>query len=230
MLGIIPTYINKKYKAKIICFSLAFAAGVMFTISFISLIPEAVCLFNDTFYSIPAVLLTIIFIILGLFFSYFTDSFINKFINDNLYKLGIISVIVLMFHNIPEGIMTFISSSSNISLGISLSVAIALHNIPEGISIAIPIYYSKNSRKMAFFYTFIAGFSEFFGAILAYLFISKFVNSVVLAIILSITSGIMIYISLYELLPNSLKYKKNKTSLFGFILGIIIMIVCNLFI
>lgn len=228
IIGILPCYLNNKYKDKVISFSLAFSSGVMLTISLISLIPEAVLLFGSIFKVTPLVLICLIFIVLGILFSSLVDSKVEEcFTKNKLYKLGIISVIVLMLHNIPEGITTFISTNKNVTLGLSLSLAIALHNIPEGISIAVPIYYSTNNRKKAFLYTLISGFSEFFGAVIAYLFIAKYVNNFILGIILAMTAGIMLHISLYELLPNSIEYKKNKTTIIGFILGILVMLLCE---
>ena len=111
---------------------------------------------------------------------------------------------MLIIHNIPEGIITYITSYKNIHLGIKLSLAIALHNIPEGIIISIPLYYSTNSRKKALLYTSISGFSELFGAVIAKVFLANITNNV-LGIILAVTAGIMIYISIFELLLN----KKN---------------------
>lgn len=228
IIGVIPCYLNEKYKEKVISFCLAFSSGVMLSISLISLIPEAFILFEDIFTITPLILICLIFIVLGILFSSLIDSKVEEcFTKNKLYKLGIISVIVLMLHNIPEGITTFISTNQNTSLGLSLSLAIALHNIPEGISIAVPIYFSTHNRKKAFLYTLISGFSEFLGAILAYLFIARYVNNFILGVILAMTAGIMLHISLYELLPNSLEYKKNKTTVTGFILGIIVMILCE---
>ena len=200
----------------------------MLTISILSLIPEAVSLFGKIFKIMPLVLICLIFIVIGILFSSMIDEKIEeKFTKNKLYKLGLISVIVLMLHNIPEGITTFISTSTNMSLGLSLSLAIALHNIPEGIAIAVPIYYATGSRKRAFCYTLISGFSEFFGAVIAYLFIARYINNFILAIILAMTAGIMIHIAIYELLPNSLDYKKKKVTIIGFIIGMIIMLLCE---
>ncbi len=228
ILGILPCYLKEKYKDKVITLSLAFSSGVMFTISLISLIPEATFLFGSIFKPIPLIIITLIFIVLGILFSAIIDEKIEEqFTKNKLYKLGIISVIVLMLHNIPEGITTFISTNKDVSLGLSLSLAIALHNIPEGISIAVPIYYSTNNRKKAFLYTLISGFSELFGAVIAYLFIAKYVNNFILGVILAITAGIMLHISLYELFPNSISYKKYKTTFIGFLLGILIMVLCE---
>ena len=218
ILGIIPIYF-KNDKNKIINLSLSFSSGVMLSISLFSLIPESLHLINN-------IILVLIFINIGFIISSYTDKFISKRITNNLYRLGLVSIIALILHNIPEGVTTFITSSNNLKLGLLLSFGIALHNIPEGISIAVPIYYSTNSYKKAFIYTFLAGFSELIGGIISYIFLSKFINNFILSIILGITSGIMIHLSIFELLPSSLKYKDYRNTIIGFILGFSIMIIC----
>ena len=230
LLGVIPCFFNKKYKDNIVAFTLSFSSGVMLSISICSLIPEAVELLKDRFLLFPLFLISFIFVVVGVIISFFTSNSVDLIIpNNKLYKLGIISIIVLVLHNIPEGITTFISTTSNTTLGIKLAIAIALHNIPEGISIAIPIYFSTNSFKKAFLYTFIAGFSELLGAFIAYLFIAKYVTDFLLAVILLITAGIMIHISVYELLPVSLQYKKKKATTLAFVIGFLILILCGVF-
>lgn len=110
MIGIIPIYINKNKEQKIIPVSLAFSSGVMLTISILSLIPESVTLISNYFYNIPSFIITFMFIVLGILFSIYIDKGIEKKItNNNLYKLGIISIIVLMFHNIPEDCSCYVS-------------------------------------------------------------------------------------------------------------------------
>lgn len=228
LLGLIPCFIKNKSKDVIITFSLSFSAGVMLVISLISLIPEALELLTNTFNIFPACIFLAIFVVLGIIFSIFVDQKIDNVISNNqLYKLGIISVIALMLHNIPEGITTFVSSSVDKKLGIVLAISIALHNIPEGISIAVPIYYSTGKINKAFNYTLLSGFSELFGALLAYLFLAKYVNDFILAIILSLTAGIMIHISMYELIPNAFSYNKNKITIIALILGGLIMLFCS---
>lgn len=229
LLGVIPCLIKSNNKEKIIVSSLSFSAGVMLTISLISLIPESLNLFSSKFKLFPAIIILSIFITIGIIFSMILDQKIEKIITNNkLYKLGIISVLVLILHNIPEGITTFISSSIDLKLGLILAISIALHNIPEGISIAIPIYHSTNNLKKALIYTFISGFSELFGAILAHLFLRKYINNIILGIILALTSGIMIHISIYELLPNAFSYKKNKVTITFLLLGSLIMLLCSI--
>lgn len=132
-------------------------------------------------------------------------------------------MIALIVHNIPEGIITFLTTTKDLHLGISLSFSIALHNIPEGISIFIPIYYGTKSKKKAFLYTFIAGFSEVIGALIAWLFLSKLVNDFFFSFIFAATAGIMLYISVKELIPEAISYGKKKMLYIMFVLGMIIM-------
>lgn len=227
LFGIIPIYLKKFSEEKILPCSFLFASGVMLTISFLSLIPEAISLFCESKGLFPSILFALIFVVGGIILSIFISKKIDEKISSNfLYRLGIVSVIALIFHNIPEGIMTFLSSSHDLSLGVMLSFGIALHNIPEGISVAIPIYYATKSRKKAFFYTFISGFSELFGAVLAYFFLSPIITSFLLGIVLSIAAGIMIYLSIYELLPTALSYSLELCYLFFFVFGIVIMCGC----
>ena len=220
LLGIIPCLL--KNKNNIVIFSLSLSSGVMFCISIFSLIPESKIYLNNN-------ILLILYIILGFIFALSIDKILDLKVNNNtLFKIGLVSTIALIIHNIPEGIMTFISFNENTKLGIKLAIAIALHNIPEGIAISIPIFYSTKNISKAFKYTFIAGFSELLGAIISYIFLINIITKTYLGFILAITSGIMLEISILELLPESFKYKKNKLSITSFVLGFIIMFICNI--
>ena len=227
MIGILPTYISKKHQDSMIVFSLAFSAGVMINISVFSLLVEAYkLLFSNN--SLLSIIIIFIYFIIGIIFSIALDFQLEKKVNNSkLYQLGIFSFFALIIHNIPEGITTFLTTSFNLKLGISLSLAIALHNIPEGIAIAIPIFYSTNNHKKAFLYTLISGFSEFLGSVFAFFFLKEKLNSFLLSGILSSTAGIMLYISFFELIPNSLQYKRKSLSFYGFFLGNIVMLICH---
>ena len=219
----------KKDKENIISSSLGFASGVMFMISIIDLIPNSFTLITKEYNFIYTLLLIIMGFLVGIVLSSIIDKKVEKKSKNGLklYKLGIITMLVIMLHNIPEGIATFITTTNNIKLGIILTIAIALHNIPEGISISIPIYYSTNSKSKAFIYTLISGISEPIGAIISYLFLAKFINNIVLGIIYSIIAGMMINISINELYKEGKKYNKKNTIIFCLI-GLFIMFLNHL--
>ncbi len=223
LIGMLPIFLSFKNTNKIIGISLAFASGVMASVSIFSLLPESYELIHIYYQQKPTIILIILFILIGILVASIIDKLFKK-IDNKLYKIGIISALALMIHNIPEGILTFSTTSTNISLGLTLALSIMCHNIPEGISISVPIYYSTKSKKKAFFYTAVSGFSEILGALITYLFLSEYINNNFIGIMLSLTTGIMIYISLFELLPNSFAYKDKKSTIFSFLIGFLFMI------
>lgn len=213
---------------KLVVRCLSFAAGVMFSISILDLMPEAF----ELIYKENSRNNTFLIMLLCILFGFLVSSFIDKavpevpFVKDKkLYKVGLFSMFAIIIHNIPEGIATFLSSASNLSLGLSLTFAIALHNIPEGISIAVPIYSASKSKKKALFYTLISALAEPFGALIAYLFLASFITNNIMGCTLAIILGIMTHISMCKLLPASLSYKNKKITWLYFIIGFIFMIV-----
>ena len=225
LLGTIPIFIKIKDHNRIISSACAFASGVMICISVVDLIPESINYLNNKYTSLTVILLSFIFLLIGIIISMILDNTIDKYSHgNNLFKVGVLSMIAIILHNIPEGIITFIVSKKNIILGFSICIAIAMHNIPEGISIAIPIYYSTKSKFKALIYTLISSLSELLGAILTYLFLGKFISDTILGLILSFTAGIMIQISYNKLLPTGSSYNK-KLALIFFIIGFLFMIV-----
>lgn len=227
MIGSVFIFCSKLNKNKLLVSSLSFASSVMLMISIIDLIPEANKILFNNFNFIPALAIILIMINIGFIISSLIDKCIPS--DDNIYKVGLISMVAIIIHNIPEGMATFIASSTDLKLGLSMSLAIALHNIPEGISISIPIYYSKKSRGIALKYTFISGISELFGAIITYLLLKPFINKIILGFLFSIIAGIMIYISIFELLNLSLKLNNRKRTIIFYILGIVIVFISHLF-
>lgn len=213
-------FIFFKKNKNVLLNSFAFAAGVMITVSLIDLIPESFSYLSTYYYPFPALLFVLICFVIGILISSFIDYYIPE--NNPIYKIGIISLIAIIMHNIPEGMATFIASNTDIKLGITLTIAIALHNIPEGITIALPIFYSTKSRKRALLYTTIAGLSEFFGALITCIFLKDYITYKFMGYLLAIIAGIMIQISFYELLPEVWKAKQKRGILY-FLLGSIIM-------
>ena len=225
MVGTIPIFIKLKNEGKIIAGSLAFAAGVMICVSVTDLMPESILMLGKYYNGFITVGLSFLFMMIGIIFSLLIDKLLPTNTKDiPLYKVGIISMVAIIMHNLPEGIATFISTTKDTSLGISLAIAIALHNIPEGISISIPIYYATRSKKRAILYTFISSLSEPFGAIITYLFLLPVINDVILGLLFAFIAGIMLQISFTELLPTSVSYDENRITKVFFFIGIIFML------
>ena len=216
--------IDKNKINKFITFCLSFSIAIMIGISITDLIPSS--LFTILLeYKITKALITIF---LSLTLGSISVFIINKLIkdnNDSLYKLGILSMIALLLHNFPEGIATFIGSVQDINLGLKLSLAIMFHNIPEGISIAVPIYYATKSKKKALTTTLLSGLAEPMGALIAYLFLKNYITNTMISIVLLFVAGIMITLSIEEMLPKALSYKENKHIYLGLIIGIVLIII-----
>ena len=139
--------------------------------------------------------------------------------------MGILSAIAIAIHNFPEGLATFTATLRDPSLGIPIAVAIAIHNIPEGIAVSIPLYYSTGSKRKAFLYSFLSGLAEPVGALVGFLLLSRFFNDLTFGIMFAVVAGIMVYISLDELLPASEEYGEHHISLYGLISGMLVMAV-----
>lgn len=234
MIGVLVIFIKKKNHNKIILSSLAFASGVMITVSITDLIPEGIILLRNNLSFISTIIICFLSILLGVIISmlidyYLPDKPLCNTKDKSLFKVGLISLIAIILHNLPEGIATFIATSSSVKLGLSLTLAIAMHNIPEGVSISVPIYYSTGSRKKAILYTLISALSEPFGALLAFIFLKNFINDTILGILFSLIAGIMLQISFCELLPTARKYNNKKYLFIFFTIGVIFMLLKFLF-
>lgn len=237
VIGAFIVFFSKSGNKKMITFALSFSAGVMITLSFTDLLPTAEKALSDYFGIFTGIMLSLLFLIIGILIAMLIDLFLSSekkcsssdYQNNNLYKVGFVSMIALMLHNFPEGIATYISGYQNISLGINLAIAIALHNIPEGIAIAMPIYYSSKSKGKAFKYTFISGIAEPIGAIFAFLFLKPYINDLILGVIFALVTGIMLYISFEELIPEARLYGYNKLYIFSLVLGICIIPISHIF-
>jgi ZIP family zinc transporter len=150
---------------------------------------------------------------------------------DKLMRMGLFTALAIGIHNFPEGLATFLAALHDPHLGIAIAVAVALHNIPEGISVSVPIFYATGNRTKAFTYSFLSGLAEPVGAGLAYLGMLLFLDTgngavippEIMGVMFGGVAGIMVYISLDELLPTSRAYGKGHDSLFGLIGGMAVM-------
>lgn len=145
--------------------------------------------------------------------------------DPQLLRMGILSALAIAIHNFPEGLATFTVALKDPQLGIPIATAIAIHNIPEGIAVSIPIYYATGLRKRAFLLSFASGLSEPLGALIGYFLLFPFLSEVLFGVLFASVAGIMVFISLDELLPAARRYGKHHFSLYGLIAGMIVMAV-----
>ena len=147
-----------------------------------------------------------------------------------LLRVGLFTALAIAIHNFPEGLVSFLAALHDPSLGVAIAIAVALHNIPEGISVSVPIFYATGKRRKAVIYSFLSGLAEPFGAVIAYLVLRAMTGGdgggippQLTGILFSGIAGIMVYISLDELLPTSRAYSKGHESIFGLVGGMAVM-------
>ncbi len=139
-----------------------------------------------------------------------------------LMRMGLFTAIAIAIHNFPEGLATFMATIQEPALGIAFGVAIAIHNIPEGVAVSIPIYRATGSRLKAFWYSFASGLAEPVGAIVGFFVLQQFINEYFFGVIFAGVAGIMVYVSLDELLPTAKRYD-HHLPIMGVFVGMAIM-------
>ncbi len=144
---------------------------------------------------------------------------------SKLMRMGVFTALAIAVHNFPEGLATFVSALQDPSIAIPIVAAIAIHNIPEGIAVSVPIYQATGSRKRAFFYSFISGLAEPVGALIGWLILMPFMSDMIFGIIFAGVAGIMVFISVDELLPAAREYGEHHISIYGLIAGMMVMAV-----
>ena len=237
-LGSLFAFHKKTNHHKFLSFALGLSAGVMIYVSFIEIFPKAFQSLSEAFSTDQAYFYTTLAFFVGVGIIAFIDYIIPNEHNPHelhgqeetevtkkkkLMRLGVFTALAIAIHNFPEGLATFIATVAEPELGISIAIAIAIHNIPEGIAVAIPIYHATQSKKKAVIWTFLSGLAEPVGAVIGYLLLSTIFNELTFGFLFAGVAGIMVYISLDELLPAAEKYGEHHISIIGVITGMMIM-------
>ena len=225
MIGIIPIYFKIKKVDNLISFTLALSYIILLSISLFDLIPNSLKIILNNYSILKSIISSIIIFLFGYILIYIMSKREGE---KSLYKIGIISLISIVLHNIPEGIVVFMSSYKSIKLGFKTVIAIMMHNIPEGLLISIPLYYSNKSRGSVILKMIIASISEPLGALLSYFILRNNINDIILSYILLFVSGIMISLCFNEIFPELLKYNKKRYILFGIEVSIILIIILSM--
>lgn len=246
-IGSAIAFFAKRTNTRFLSISLGFSAGVMIYVSFVELFFKARTSLEELGAAGSITHTQAYWIAVGSFFGgILLIALIDKLIpsvenphemkpvemistgkNPALMRMGLFTALVIGIHNFPEGIATFVSALSDLRLGIPIAVAIAIHNIPEGIAVSVPIYFATGSRRKAFWYSFSSGLAEPVGAILAYLFLAPLLHQypAINGIIFAAVAGIMVFISIDELLPAAEEYGEHHLAIYGLISGMALMAV-----
>lgn len=248
-IGSALAFFAKRTNTKLLSVALGFSAGVMIYVSFVELYTAADQALIKELGKTVGSWVTVGAFFIGILLIALVDKLVPSFENPHeihkieemqdkdksssyrkLFRLGVFSALAIAIHNFPEGLATFAAALKDISIGIPIAVAIAIHNIPEGIAVSIPIFYATGSRKKAFTYSFLSGLAEPLGAVIGYLVLFSFFNDTVFGILFALVAGIMVFISLDELLPTAGKYGEHHLSIYGLVAGMIVMAVSLLII
>ncbi len=238
-IGSLLAITGKRTNEKFLCASLGFSAGIMIFVSMIEIYPKAQeALVLDLGLQVGSWVCAISFFA-GMFLIGLIDRLVPKEDNPHevkkveeygnkekpkkLMRMGMLTALAIAIHNFPEGIATFISAMQDVEIAIPIAIAIAIHNIPEGIAVAAPIYYATGDKKKAFWYSFLSGLSEPVGAIIGYFFLMPFLSETLFGIVFSMVGGIMVFISLDELLPTAREYGHSHLVIYSLVVGMMVM-------
>ena len=239
-IGSVMAFFSRKFNPNFLCASLGFSAGVMIYVSFIEIFVKAKDSLTIPLGETKGYWVTVIAFFAGIVIITIIDKLVPSFENPHeiknidsgnyddernrkLLRMGLFSALAIGIHNFPEGLATFMGALNDPALGISIAVAIAIHNIPEGISVSIPIYYATKSKWKSFGLSLGSGIAEPIGAAIAFAILGPFLNDTILAISLAAVAGIMVYISIDELIPVAHEYGKGDLVMAGVVIGMIIM-------
>ena len=240
-IGSALSLLTKRTNTRFLSVALGFSAGVMIYVSFVEIFMKAKESLTTALGEKPGTWATVGGFFLGILLIALIDKLIPQTENphevhtveemdgkseshkSNLMRMGLFTALAIGIHNFPEGLATFTAALKDPNLGIPIAIAIAIHNIPEGIAVAVPIFYATGSRKKAFQLSFLSGLSEPVGALIGYLILSHFFNDVLFGIIFASVAGIMVYISLDELLPSAREYGEHHLAIYGLLAGMAVM-------
>ena len=230
-------FFAKTIDRRLLCVSLGLSAGVMIYVSLVEILHESAAMLSEVYGDKTGML----YAMLSFFGGILLIAVIDKLIpceenphemscqvrpgaeDNRLKRTGLLTALTIAIHNFPEGMASFVSATQSMRLAIPIIVAIAIHNIPEGISIAMPIFYATGSRRIAMRYSLLAGLAEPLGALATYLVLLPFMSPVLQGVLFGVVAGIMVFISLDELLPSAQLYGEHHLSMYGLVLGMAIM-------
>ncbi len=236
-IGSVLAFFTKRTNTKFLSTALGFSAGVMIYVSFMEMMPDA----KESLVASFGTRLGVLYMLLAFFGGMAMISLIDFIIPEDknphemhnveelekkqtgLKKTGMLVALSIGIHNFPEGIATFTSALNSLEVALPITFAIAIHNIPEGIAVSVPIYHATGNKKKAFWLSLLSGMAEPVGALFGFLILMPFWTPALNAFILAAVSGIMVFISMDELLPSAQKYGEHHLSIVGLIGGMITM-------
>ena len=241
-IGSALAFFAKRTNTRFLSVALGFSAGVMIYVSTIEIFVKARDALSAAVGATRGYWYTTISFFAGMLLIALIDKFVPSFENPHeahmveeigeegerrkkraLMRMGLLSALAIAIHNFPEGLATFTGALKDPALGLSIAIAIAIHNIPEGIAVSIPLYYATGSKRRAFLWSFVSGLSEPVGALVGFLLLATLFNDLVFGLLFAAVGGIMVFISLDQLLPTAEKYGEHHLAIYGVVSGMVVM-------
>ena len=242
-IGSALAFLARRTNTKLLCTALGFSAGVMIYVSFAEILVKAKDALTIDLGEVTGAWVTAAAFFGGVVFIGIIDRLVPSFENphephrieaisqageaptghDRLFRMGVFAALAIAIHNFPEGLATFTAALNDPAMGLAIAVAIAIHNIPEGIAVSVPIFYATGNRKKAFAYSFLSGLAEPAGAIIGYAILYSIMSNVVFGVLFAGVAGIMVFVSLDELLPAAEEYGEHHLAIYGLVAGMGLM-------
>lgn len=221
-----------KHNKKIINISIGVAFGVMIMLIFTDLLPESIEIFNGIYSSYIGYALTLIGILVGILVLKIFDLFIPDHDegkeNDKLEHIGIVSTIALVLHNIIEGMAVYSVFTNDPKTALLLSLGVGLHNLPLGMIISLLLYEKNGNKRKAMASILLLSLSTFAGGLIMFV-LNNYISEFLLASLISVTTGMIIYIAFFELLPRIASEKDKKSSIIGMLIGVVLIAISLIF-
>ncbi|MDR0805242.1 MAG: zinc transporter ZupT [Enterobacteriaceae bacterium] len=226
-IGALLGIMGQKPSNRVLAFALGFAAGIMLLISLMEMLPASLATQG------MSPVLGYGMFIFGLVGYFLLDRMLpHQHAHDlipgqnaprNLKRTAILLTLGISLHNFPEGIATFLTTSSNWELGMGIALAVAIHNIPEGLAVAGPVYAATGSKSSALFWAGLSGVAEIVGGLFAFLLLGPNVSQVIIAAVMAAVSGIMVALSIDELIPLAKEIDPHNNPSYGILCGMSVM-------
>ncbi len=243
-IGSAMAFFTKTTNTRFLSTALGFSAGVMIYVSFTEILGKSFELLQESHGLSTGSWYAVLSFFGGIAIIAIIDSLVPTFENPHeirkvedirlhdesgkksgLMRMGLFMALAIAMHNFPEGLATFAAGMTDPTIAIPIAVAIAIHNIPEGIVVSVPVYYATGNRRKAFFLSFASGLAEPIGGLIGYLFLSAVFNEAILGVLFGGVAGIMVFISVDELLPTAREYGHHHHAIYGLIGGMAVMAV-----
>lgn len=238
-IGSAIAFFVRRTNRRLLAFALGLSGGVMVYVSFVELFANARGMLEEIYGPQTGSFYTALSFFGGVLLSGVIDRLVPSVENPHeahsaeemdrrpedakLMRMGMLTALAIAIHNFPEGIATFTTAYENTALGVAIAVAVAIHNIPEGVAVSIPIYYATGNRAKAFWLSFLSGMAEPVGALLAWAILMPVLTPTLTACVLAAVAGIMVFISLDELLPAAREYGEEHLAIYGVVMGMAVM-------